>query len=100
VSFYASERITPSSEKEDAGTNLDQCRSDAVDQSRNCQTIFRLASIRGIESGYTISFVALRGHELRSSVMAKRFPLGNEWLARFRFARVSAAKNDQTGEFV
>jgi hypothetical protein len=32
--------------------------------------------------------------------MAKRFPLGNEWLARFRFARVSAAKNDQTGEFV
>ncbi len=27
--------------------------------------------------------------------MAKRFPLGNEWLARFRFARVSAARNDR-----
>jgi hypothetical protein len=25
--------------------------------------------------------------------MAKRFPLGNEWLARFRFARVSGAKD-------
>jgi hypothetical protein len=44
--------------KEDAGTNLDQCRSDAVDQSRNCQTIFHLANIRGIEFGYTISFAA------------------------------------------
>jgi len=27
--------------------------------------------------------------------MAKRFPLGNEWLARFRFALMSAARNDQ-----
>jgi hypothetical protein len=27
--------------------------------------------------------------------MAKRFPLGNEWLARFRFALVSAARNDK-----
>jgi len=27
--------------------------------------------------------------------MAKRFPLGNEWLARFRFALTSAARNDQ-----
>ena len=85
MSFYASERITPSSEKEDAGTNLDQCRSDAVDQSRNCQTIFRLAKDRGIEFGYTTSFDAFWRRE-RSSVMAKRFPLGNEWLARFRFA--------------
>jgi hypothetical protein len=27
--------------------------------------------------------------------MAKRFPLGNEWLARFRFALVLAARNDE-----
>jgi hypothetical protein len=27
--------------------------------------------------------------------MAKRFPLGDEWLARFRFARVSPAGNDR-----
>jgi hypothetical protein len=29
--------------------------------------------------------------------MAKRFPLGNEWLARFRFARVSGAKDIGSG---
>ena len=56
VSFQGSERITPSlAVAGDAGTNLDQCRSDAVDQSRNCQTIFRLVRDRGIEFGYTTS---------------------------------------------
>jgi len=27
--------------------------------------------------------------------MAKRFPLGDEWLARFRFVRVSPAPTDR-----
>jgi len=34
---------------------------------------------------------------LRSSVASKRFPLSNEQLARFRFARVQFARCDRMG---
>src|SRR5579864_8249953 len=91
VSFQGSERITPSLAafvgkvmRAPTSTN------DAQTLSIKAGTAKRFSvsrEIAGLSSDYTISVCAF-GRRVRSSVMAKRFPLGNEWLARFRFARV------------